>query len=320
MKTQIAIADENLQLLKANSYPGRGMSLGMDQTGTHLVQVYWIMGRGKDSRNRVFSIDGGRVYTEAANPATMQSTANIIYDAMEQSGSSAFVVSNGTQTNAVVDGWANGIPLRGVLDDWEYESDAPNFTPRITGVCYRWTKPCIYLSILRKCEGSNQCDRFYFEYNGLVPGLGRCITTYTGDGNPLPPFYRRTVHFAHVWQPGCNCPDVLGRAQSGQQGCARGEVHLTGNRKDHNHGHQQVAEGGLIGSVPSSSSHPEWISGCDFLFLKSCAPTWIRTKDPLLKRELLYHLSYGRKRGANNECTHSLFVRAQRPDECMGAP
>ena len=66
------------------------------------------------------------------------------------------------------------------------ENDAPNYTPRISGV----VKPNgdYNLSILKSNMGrGDSCLRYFFEY-AAVPGLGHLIHTYKGDGDPIPSF------------------------------------------------------------------------------------------------------------------------------------
>ena len=42
------------QMLSTNTYPGRGIILGVTPDGTKSVAAYFIMGRSVNSRNRVF--------------------------------------------------------------------------------------------------------------------------------------------------------------------------------------------------------------------------------------------------------------------------
>ena len=49
------------------------------------VQIYWIMGRSENSRNRRFVVGGTNeteLRTEARDPALVSDPTNIIYDAM----------------------------------------------------------------------------------------------------------------------------------------------------------------------------------------------------------------------------------------------
>ncbi len=189
----IDLAEKNLTALRKNIYPGRGLIAGIDRLGKNLVQVYWIMGRSQNSRNRVFVADSdkGRVSTEAADPAKVEDPGLIIYNAMMERKEHGwiYIVSNGKQTNTAINLTENEASLQRALSGWIYEPDAPNFTPRITAACR--IIPGAYfieLSLLRKSDWNAACDRFYYRYEHVENGLGFCLTTYLGDGNPLPAF------------------------------------------------------------------------------------------------------------------------------------
>jgi IMP cyclohydrolase len=183
-------ADRGLYELSENPYPGRGIVLGVSESGEHFVQTYWVMGRSDNSRNRVFvSDENGCLSTKAADPSKVENPSLIIYDAMRERGE-FFVVSNGHQTNKVID--ALGIHLIPVslataLRDFKYEPDPPICTPRITGLC-KMSSQELHLSILKKSPFGDGCDRAFWEYKDVPPGLGLCITTYATDGVPPPSF------------------------------------------------------------------------------------------------------------------------------------
>jgi len=183
------IAGENLKVrLGENPYPGRGVVLGVDETGERLVQVYWIMGRSQNSRNRVFETDGTSVWTEAADPALVKDPRLIIYNAVREL-KGVFIVSNGDQTDTVYQTLLHGGTFEQALATRAYEPDAPNYTPRITGVFdVRLGRRLAKLNVLRRSAHSDATDRLYWQYETLPAGAGYCITTYMGDGNPLPPF------------------------------------------------------------------------------------------------------------------------------------
>lgn len=186
------VADANLFNLSENPYPGRGIVVGLDETGQNLVQVYWIMGRSENSRNRVFKSEGGRLFTEAADPSKVKDPSLIIYNAMRETRYKdvlAHVVSNGAQTDAVADGFANGMGMSQVLSRFSYEPDVPNFTPRITAVCgWHNDASSVAMSMIRKSPWNAACDQLSYAINGFGPGFGLCFTTYSGDGDPLPAF------------------------------------------------------------------------------------------------------------------------------------
>ena len=183
--TPSVIAKANFNSLKANPYPGRGLVLGRDKSGKYLIQVYWIMGRSENSRNRVFSCEGGRVFTEPADPTKVKDPTLIIYNAMgELEGS--FTVSNGDQTDTALTNLLGCTSLYEALVSREYEPDAPNYTPRITGHLTRNGQ--VELGIIKKSQVSARCDRIFYSYGDVPSGFGYYLTTYSGDGNPLPSF------------------------------------------------------------------------------------------------------------------------------------
>lgn len=185
MDPRISQAETNLLTLKENTYPGRGIIVGMDETGEYLIQVYWIMGRSENSRNRIFVIEeDGLVKTAPFDSTKIEDPSLIIYTAMAQKDD-YYAVSNGHQTLDIL----GGGNLADSLAKWTYEPDAPNYTPRISALI----KPDILaqqyaqISIIRKSKFSNEAIRIFYKF-ALSPGLGYCVTTYTGDGNPLPSF------------------------------------------------------------------------------------------------------------------------------------
>lgn len=180
-------AAANFEALRQNPYPGRGIIVGLDESGGFLVQVYWIMGRSENSRNRVFEAEGGRLWTAAADPAKLKDPSLIIYNAMRETNGD-YVVSNGDQTDTIVQGLLVGSGLRESLNTRCYEPDAPNFTPRISAHCRISGQPQAELSILKKSPLGAGCDRFLFRIEQFAPALGHCLCTYDGDGEPLPPF------------------------------------------------------------------------------------------------------------------------------------
>ncbi len=193
-KSIAALSQENFLALSQNPYPGRGIVAGLDETGKHMVQVYWIMGRRENNQNRVFKADNdiGCLSTKATDPSKVKDPSLIIYNAMRQRGdwfnTLDYVVSNGDQTDTVMKS-RGPLFLNRVLSGSSYEPDAPNFTQRITAVHSLWKeRPFLQMSILRKSMLGDACESVLFTYDRLHPGFGHCITTYSGDGDPLPPF------------------------------------------------------------------------------------------------------------------------------------
>jgi IMP cyclohydrolase len=172
--------------IEENPYPGRGIVLGRSGDGAW-VQVYWIMGRSDNSRNRIFVCEDGVVRTEAADPSKVEDPSLIIYNAMRASGH-RFVVSNGVQTDAIWAALEASESFVDSLSQWHHEPDAPNFTPRISG-CTDVDAQVQWLSILKKSPFSDVAsERHFFRFDEVEPGMGYAITTYCGDGDPLPSF------------------------------------------------------------------------------------------------------------------------------------
>ncbi|MCX7048090.1 MAG: inosine monophosphate cyclohydrolase [Candidatus Sumerlaeota bacterium] len=182
-------AQTNFERLRNNPYPGRGLVVGMDETGGALVQVYWIMGRSANSRNRVFeSGEGGLLQTTPADASKTANPSLIIYNAMREL-KGLYVVTNGDQTDTIIQAEERGANILEALDTRVYEPDAPNYTPRITGIwSLRHGPPLGGISIIKKSPFGMRCDRCLFFYEDMGPGYGRCVTTYQGDGAPLPSF------------------------------------------------------------------------------------------------------------------------------------
>lgn len=163
-----------LELLRNNPYPGRGIVVGKD------CVYYWIMGRSTNSRNRIFVATEDGIRTEAHDPALLADPSLIIYHPVRTMGD-ALVVTNGDQTDTIVEkgSFRDGCMAR------EYEPDAPNFTPRISAILNG--DGTFELSILKHADG-DRCCREFFSYEGVDEGQGYFISTYQGDGNPLPTF------------------------------------------------------------------------------------------------------------------------------------
>lgn len=184
-------AEENLRALSNNPYPGRGLVVGLNDTGSNLVQVYWLTGRSPGSRNWVLTSEGGRVYTEQADPMLgAGNTQFTIYDAMNERNE-WYVVSNGCQTDTVAESAAPWASFHSVMEDksLSYEQDAPIHTPRITAISERRLgDPRVQISVLKKSIFGDACDRALYTFERLARGFGYCVTTYLGDGDPPPAF------------------------------------------------------------------------------------------------------------------------------------
>ncbi len=172
--------------LKSNSYPGRGIVLGRSADGKSAVIAYFIMGRSENSRNRIFSVTEDGIRTEAFDPAKMTDPSLIIYHPVRVV-KNLTVVTNGDQTDTIMQTLNDGHCYRHGLHERTFEPDAPNYTPRISGVMRQ--DGSYNLSILKSLNGDPAfCCRYFYEYEGAPAGYGHFIHTYQGDGNPLPSF------------------------------------------------------------------------------------------------------------------------------------
>ena len=174
-------------LLRENSYPGRGILLGRSADGKHSVIAYFIMGRSENSRNRVIEATEDGIRTKAFDESRMTDPSLIIYHPVRRLDSGVTIVTNGDQTDTIRDAMAEGHCYRHGLHSRTFEPDAPNYTPRISGVVLPDGKYA--LSILKSLDGDPACCcRYFYEYEAPAPGSGHFISTYQGDGDPLPSF------------------------------------------------------------------------------------------------------------------------------------
>lgn len=184
MKT-LNIYDE----LKSNSYPGRGIVIGKSADGKSAVTAYFIMGRSVNSRNRVFTETEDGIKTEAADPSKLSDPHLIIYSPVRVLGNKT-IVTNGDQTDTIYELMDKQQTFEQSLRTREYEDDAPNYTPRISGIMHVENGAYNYaMSILKSADvNPDCCERFTYTYTNPLDGVGHFIHTYMGDGNPLPSF------------------------------------------------------------------------------------------------------------------------------------
>lgn len=180
--------NEASELLAGNTYPGRGIIIGKSEDGKKAVIAYFIMGRSENSRNRVFKVDGDSVVTEPFDFSKVEDPSLIIYSAIRKF-ENKLIVTNGDQTDTIYDFVSVGKCFKQALKTREFEPDAPNFTPRISGMLTFGDSDFKYqMSILKSAdEKGTACNRYFYEYAPLN-GLGHFIHTYVCDGNPIPTF------------------------------------------------------------------------------------------------------------------------------------
>lgn len=175
--------------LSQNSYPGRGIVVGVSEDGKYAVTAYFIMGRSENSRNRVFVEEGEGIRTEAFDPSKMEDPSLIIYAPVRVLGNQT-IVTNGDQTDTIYDFIKDGKCFGKALHSRTFEPDAPNYTPRISALLnVENGKFSFKESIIKSAEGNPDCTlRYIYSYDKPLKGEGRFIHTYMGDGNPLPSF------------------------------------------------------------------------------------------------------------------------------------
>ena len=176
------------ELIQGNSYVGRGIVIGKTPDASRAVIAYFIMGRSENSRNRVFAEEDGVLYTRPFDESKVADPSLIIYAAM-RSFDNKLIVTNGDQTDTIYNGLAAGKSFGQALESRQFEPDAPNLTPRISGILNFDNNDFTYqMSILKSADAEGTaCSRYLFSYPAL-PGLGHFIHTYVCDGSPIPTF------------------------------------------------------------------------------------------------------------------------------------
>ena len=176
------------ELIKDNTYVGRGIVIGKSSDGKKAVSAYFIMGRSANSRNRIFVERDNALFTEPYDASKVEDPSLIIYAAVRRL-KNKLIVTNGDQTDTIYNGVNAGLSFAGSLTSREFEPDKPNFTPRISGMLTFDSGDFKYdMSILKSADPEgNACNRYAFSYSPIV-GLGHFIHTYVCDGNPIPTF------------------------------------------------------------------------------------------------------------------------------------
>ena len=175
--------------LNSNTYPGRGIVIGKTKDGKKAVTAYFIMGRSNNSRNRVFVEDGEGIRTQAFDPSKLEDPSLIIYAPVRVLGNKT-IVTNGDQTDTIYEGMDKQLTFEQSLRSRKFEPDAPNYTPRISGIMHIENNKYNYaMSILKSNNGNpDSCNRYTFAYENPIEGQGHFIHTYMHDGEVLPSF------------------------------------------------------------------------------------------------------------------------------------
>lgn len=177
------------EIIKNNSYIGRGIIIGKSKDGKNAVCSYFITGRSSNSRNRIFSFKDNVLYTEPFDKSKIVNPELIIYAALREY-EDKLIITNGDHTDTIYKGLRDGISFTESLKSRKFEPDSPHFTPRISGLlCFKDDNFSYTMSILKSAnKEGNACYRYTFDYEPVC-GVGHFIHTYSNDGNPLPSFY-----------------------------------------------------------------------------------------------------------------------------------
>ena len=175
--------------LNSLAYHGRGIIIGKSADSKKAITAYFIMGRSVNSRNRVFVAEGEAMRTKAFDESKMVDPHLIIYYPVRVLGNKT-IVTNGDQTDTIYELMDKQMTFEQALRTREFEDDAPNFTPRISGIIHHDNGEMNYaMSILKSAEGDDSSsERFTYAYSNPLPGKAKFIHTYKCDGDPLPSF------------------------------------------------------------------------------------------------------------------------------------
>ena len=182
------IPDKIQDILKNNSYPGRGIIVGKSEDSKYLCIAYFLTGRSENSRNRILIEDNMDVFTKAFDESKVTDPSLIIYTAIK-TVQNKIIVTNGAHTDVIYNAIQNNQSFEDGLETCEFEPDAPNYTPRISAMIDMTNTNFSYkMSILKSADlQGSSCNRFYFNYRALN-GIGHFIHTYMTDANPIPSF------------------------------------------------------------------------------------------------------------------------------------
>lgn len=173
--------------LAAKEYPGRGIILGKSEDN-RAVFAYFIMGRSTNSKNRVFEVSNDDIMTKAFDESLLSDPSLIIYSPVRVLGKK-IIVTNGDQTDTIYEYLKDKKTFEDALYTRTFEPDAPNFTPRISGLIDIESGLKLKLSILKSDEGDeSQSLRFFYNYDNPKPGEGFLIHTYKENSDPLKSF------------------------------------------------------------------------------------------------------------------------------------
>jgi IMP cyclohydrolase len=136
-------AQANFGLLERHDYPGRGLFQGINPSGRHFVQGFFLTGRSESSQTRVavMEMTPGTGNTQirikesadAAQDADMSNRRYVAMRVVEGQLGDAHIVSNGVQTDTIATTLGYNRGFDDALQLQNYEDDNEH-TPRISGL------------------------------------------------------------------------------------------------------------------------------------------------------------------------------------------
>ena len=143
-----------MKTLRTTTTPAEVLLSVKSEDGKSAVTAYFIMGRSVNSRNRVFTETADGIKTEAADPSKLTDPHLIIYSPVRVLGNKT-IVTNGDQTDTIYELMDKQQTFEQALRTREYEDDAPNYTPRISGIMHIEDGNYNYaMSILKSADGN----------------------------------------------------------------------------------------------------------------------------------------------------------------------
>jgi IMP cyclohydrolase len=171
-------------------YPGRLIIIGKEKKEGSALAVYAITGRSASSQARKLEREEETIWVKPTDRKLLkQGNIDLLIYPSVFCLPQGIVLSNGKQTVDIMACMGQGESaaeiLAFALKNWDYEPDAPAFTPRISGCIL--PNGSAALSLIRKApDGSSFRNIYGFR---PAPGMGRMIMTYEGENrDPLPSF------------------------------------------------------------------------------------------------------------------------------------
>jgi IMP cyclohydrolase len=180
---------KNFSNLRDKEYPGRLILIGRDLSDEKSIIVYAITGRSPSSQARRIDVTEDGAWVKPTDEKILEKGNRdlLIYPSILFG--QGIAISNGKQTKDIQNHLSPGQDpvdiLSSALYHWEYEPDAPSYTPRISGCALADGRAALHI-IKRAEDGSSSRQNFRVP---KLPGKGKMISTYSGENrNPLPSF------------------------------------------------------------------------------------------------------------------------------------